>query len=172
MELDPKDIKDVSDVFMIDRDRQAWLRTFPLLASFGHDSPVDGAIVSTDAIPQLDGEFWQAQTEAIEKVALTKCSDVNIDGIFNEVTWIIDENLARFDPMVNYCGRHYSDGDPVRIEIESNIAACVKRDLSWMMVEWLVETPGFFTHLKKWYELGRWPHGWRGRFPSGQVVLK
>ena len=114
MALDPKDIEDVSDVFMIDQVQQAWLRTFPLLTSFGHDSPVDGAMVSTDAIPKLDNEFWQAQTEAIEKIALTKCSDLNIDGIFYEVTWIIDENLSRFDPMVNYFGRHYPDGDPVR----------------------------------------------------------
>lgn len=172
MPIDPKDIKDVSDVFLIDKDQQTWLRTFPLLTLFGDDSPVDGAIVSMDAVPKLDCNFWQAQTEAIERIALTKCSDLNIDGIFYEVTWIIDENLMRFDPMVNYFRRHYHDGDPVRMEIESNIAQCVKRDLSWMMVEWLIEISGFFTQLKTWYNLGRWPHAWHGQYPSGCVVLK
>ncbi|MEI8381699.1 MAG: hypothetical protein WCJ09_16340 [Planctomycetota bacterium] len=141
-----------------------------MLAAFGDQTPVDGATINAADIPQLDADFWQARTEALEALALSRCSDQNIDGMFYEVTSIIDEDLTRFDPMVAYFGRYYPDGDPVRIEIESEIAACVKRDLSWMMVEWLIQAPGFFTGLKTWYDLGRWPHGWDRA--KAQILVK
>ena len=146
------------------------LPPFPLLTSFGAQTPVDGAAVSGHEIPQLDSDYWQLQTMSLEALALTKCSDHNIDGMFYEVTSIIDEDLTRFNPMVAYFGRYYADRDPVRIQIESEIAECVKRDLAWMMVEWLIEAPGFFTGLKNWYDLGRWPHGWDNS--TSQIILK
>ena len=162
-------INHVSDVFLTPPEWQAWLRTFPLLASFGDQTPVQHATISGQSVPHLDNDYWQTQTESLETLALTKCSDLNIDGMFHEVTSIIDEDLTRFDSMVAYFGQFYPDGDPFRIQIESEIAACVKRDLSWMLVEWLIETPGFFTQLKVWYDLGRWPHAWDNSL--GQIVV-
>ncbi|MGI9497824.1 MAG: hypothetical protein ACR2NK_17340 [Mariniblastus sp.] len=168
MNADP--IKHVSDTFLTPPESQEWLRSFPMLKQFGAKGPVTGAIVTQDQIPQLDSDYWQRHTKALESHALTKCSDANIDGLFYEVTTIIDEDLTRFDPMVAHFGQHYPDGDSTRIQIESEVAGCVKRDLAWMMVEELIGERGFFSGLKRWYDLGRWPHAWDQQ--TGQIVLK
>ncbi len=156
---------------MISKAQQKWLRTFPILGSFGDPTPVEGVQIDEAPIPELAYEFWSSQTKSLEKIALAELSDSSIDAIFEEVTLIIDEDLLRFDPMVHFFAQHYPDGDPFRIELEREVALCVKRDLSWMTVEQVLGKGGFFSHLRGWYNLGRWPHGWIGQYPSGVVLL-
>ena len=156
---------------MIPPSHLEWLRTFPLFVSFGEELADANAVLDSSEIPSLDTEFWRRHTTTVESIALTSLSDGEIDDIFGQTAAIIDEDLLRFDPMVQYLGSRFADGDHLRIQIEQEIAHAVKRDLAWLTIELLLDAPGFFTCLKTWYDAGRWPHGWDGSYPAGKPVV-
>jgi hypothetical protein len=147
----------------------AWLRAFPMLTRSGQpgDSP---EVVGPSAEPVfLDAGFWSERTHEAEARARHHLSDPEIDGIIDEVTAVIDEDLLRFNPLVAYYGRFAPDGDPTRIEWEREAAHSVKRDLAWAATERAIGEPDFFCGLLSWYERGRWPVGWVGHYPAGHV---
>ncbi|MCA9136906.1 MAG: hypothetical protein KDB00_09105 [Planctomycetales bacterium] len=159
------------DSVLIPSSHQLWLRTFPLFVSFGQPLSDRRAKLDPSEIPTLDAQFWGRQTEALESTALRKFSDREIDGVFDQTSEIIDEDLLRFDPMVHYFRAYFADGDETRIAIEKEIAHAAKRDLAWMTIELLLDQQGFFTDLRTWYDAGRWPHGWIGNYPDGQPIV-
>jgi hypothetical protein len=119
----------------------------------------------------LDVQFWSERTHEAE-ARISKClTDSHIDGIFDEVAGVIDENLLRFDPLVAYFGRFAPAGDPDRIQWERNAAHCVKRDLAWAACERAAGVSGFFCDLLKWYNRGRWPVGWAEQYPRGHLKV-
>jgi hypothetical protein len=147
----------------------AWLRTFPLQTNIGKPGDSPEVIGPTDAPVYLDVAFWSARTHEAETRARTHLKDVEIDRIIDEVAEIIDEDLLRFDPLVAYYGRFLPDGDPGRIDDEREAAHSVKRDLAWAATERAIGEHGFFTGLLPWYDQGRWPVGWAGKYPAGHV---
>lgn len=149
----------------------AWLRTFPLVARIGTPGPLP-EVVSTSIEPLFnDSAFWSQRTRETEVAVRRHLTDPEIDGIFDEVAVVLDENLRRFDPLVAYYGRFASDGDPTRIEWERDAAHAVKRDLAWAACERATGEPGFFSGLLPWYDRGRWPVGWAGAYPAGHVTI-
>lgn len=147
----------------------AWLRAFPMLVNIGRPGDSPEVIGPSDEPVILDVSFWSERTHEAESRALGHLSDPEIDGIIDEVAAVIDENLLRFDPLVAYYGRFAPDGDPDRIRCERGAAHGVKRDLAWAATERAIGEPAFFCGLLSWYDRGRWPVGWAGRFPAGHV---
>jgi hypothetical protein len=148
-----------------------WLRSFPLVSDIGRPSESEEIIAVRDAPPCLDAAFWSKRTHELEDQAGRHLTDSEIDRIFDEVSSTIDENLRRFDPLVQYFANYFPDGDPRRIEDERQIAHSVKRDLAWAAVEQAIERVGFFSQLLPWYDRGRWPCSWMGTYPSGHVLV-
>jgi len=155
--------REVRDAFF------AWLRTFPLQINIGKLGDSAEVIGPTDAPVYLDVAFWSERTHEAESRARKHLTDAEIDRIIDEVAAVIDENLLRFDPLVAYYGRFFPDGDPGRINDEREAAHSVKRDLAWAAMERAVGEPGFFSDLLVWYDRGRWPVGWAGKYPAGHV---
>jgi hypothetical protein len=147
----------------------AWLRTFPLLTNIGKPGDSPEVIGPASGPVYLDVAFWSERTHEAEARALRHLTDTEIDDIIDEVAALIDENLLRFDPLVAYYGRFFPDGDVGRIEDERGAAHSVKRDLAWAAIERAIGDPGFFSDLLAWYERGRWPVGWSGKYPVGHV---
>lgn len=146
----------------------AWLRRFPLMTSIGQPA---GDVLPDDGPYYQDTGFWATRTHEVERIARRHLADAEIDRIFREVAGVIDEDLGRFDPLVAYYGRYFPDGDDDREEDEMEAAHAVKRDLAWAAVERAIEEPGFFSSLVPWYDRGRWPVGWEGKFPAGHLLV-
>ena len=133
--------------------------------------PSDSAEVvgPSDTPVYLDVSFWSERTHEAEARAKRHLSDAEIDTIIDEVAAVIDEDLLRFGPVVAYYGQYFPDGDAGRIEDERQAAHSVKRDLAWAAMERAIGESGFFSDLLAWYDRGRWPVGWCGKFPAGNV---
>ena len=120
----------------------------------------------------LNREFWSARTHELETIARKSITDANIDQIFDDVAAVMDEDLNRFNPIIEYFGRYFPD--PIdashRMDCETEMAHNIKRDLAWVAVERVIEQPGFFTPLLHWYKIGRWPCGWFGDYPNGNLL--
>jgi hypothetical protein len=149
----------------------AWLRAFPMLANIGQPGDLPEVIGPSDEPAFLDVLFWSERTHEAEARVRRHLTDLEIDAIIDEVAAAIDENLRRFDPLVAYYGRFAPDGDPGRIAWEREAAHSVKRDLAWAAAERAIGEPSFFNGLLPWYDRGRWPTGWSGRYPAGHVQV-
>jgi hypothetical protein len=147
----------------------AWLRAIPLLTNIGKPADSPEVVGPSSAPVYLDVTFWSERTHEAEARAQRHLTDAEIDTIIDEVGAVIDENLLRFDPLVAYYGRYFPNGDAGRIEDERQAAHRVKRDLAWAATERAIGEPGFFSDLLAWYDRGRWPVGWAGKFPAGHV---
>ncbi len=150
-------------------DYLAWLRTFPLLTEIGRPGDTPEIVSPSDAPVYVDVAFGSKRTHEAEARAQKHLTDAEIDSIIDEVAAVIDENLLRFDPLVAYYGRFFPDGDAGRIEDEREAAYSVKRDLAWAATERAVGDTGFFSGLLEWYDRGRWPVGWAGKYPAGHI---
>jgi hypothetical protein len=155
----------------IDQEMTDWLSNFPLLTKFGKPDEQLTHCVTKVSPPVLNYAFWSARTHEIESIAMRSLSDSEIDSLFNSVAAIIDIDLRRFDPLVQYFGKLLPDSDESRIEAEREIAHCVKRDLAWAVIEKAIGVNGFFCGLLQWYDQGRWPHDWLGAYPDGHIVV-
>ncbi|HEY3966676.1 MAG TPA: hypothetical protein VGM05_19090 [Planctomycetaceae bacterium] len=155
----------------IPEDYFKWLRTFPLVANIGQVSSCPEVIPPQDAPVYLDSRFWSERTHELESIAKQHLSDADIDALFDDVAAVIDEDLRRFDPLIAYFARFFPDGDAGRIEDERDVAHCVKRDLAWAAVEKQIEVQGFFGQLLVWYDKGRWPCRWEGKYPAGHLLV-
>jgi hypothetical protein len=155
----------------IREDYSSWLRTFPLLIDIGKPGKPPQVIAASDAPVYLNVPFWSERTHSVEALAQKQLKDDDIDRIINEVAAVIDEDLLRFDPLIAYFARFFPDGDPGRIEDEREVAHCVKRDLAWAAIERVIEQQGFFTQILPWYDKGRWPCSWSGKYPAGHVLV-
>lgn len=148
-----------------------WLRAFPLMTRIGLPGSEVELIAQGDEAVYRPFEFWSERSHEAEAIARKHLTDLEIDGIFDEITSVIDEDLSRFDPLIAYYGRFFEAGDPVRIDLESDAAADLKRDLAWAAIERSVGNPAFFTSLIPWYAQGRWPVDWSGNYPQGRVMV-
>ena len=79
----------------------AWLRQFPLLTSIGQPGPAAEGILPDDGPYYQDAGFWSARTHEVETIARRHLADAEIDRIFREVADVIDEDLGRYDPLVD-----------------------------------------------------------------------
>ena len=156
---------------IMDQKMHEWLSSFPLLTMLGKPDDRLAPFVTEVSPPVLNYAFWSARTHEIESIAMRSFSDAEIDSIFENVAAIIDKDLRRFDPLVQYFGKLLPDGDEGRIAAEREISHCVKRDLAWAATEKSIGVNGFFCGLLQWYDQGRWPHDWLGVFPDGHVVI-
>lgn len=137
------------------------------------DASDDPHIIPRSATPQfLDCGFWSQRSHEIESLALKSLTNPDIDRIFDDVTSVMDENLDRFNPILEYYSRIFPDPDDAyyRMDNETEMAHAVKRDLAWIAVERVIKHDGFFSGLLVWYKLGRWPCAWTGNYPDGHVL--
>jgi len=150
----------------------AELRKIEWLHSLAQVSDDPQVIAPSDQPQFLDHDFWSQRTHDLEARVLETLSDENIDRIFNDVSSVMDEDLARFNPVLDYFGHFYSNpiDEGIRRDSETEMAHAVKRDLAWIAVERVINQPGFFGSLLPWYRLGRWPCGWLGIYPDGHVL--
>ncbi len=148
------------------------LRQIQWLHSLAETSDDSHIIAASDQPTFLDHEFWSQRTHDIESRAMKTLIDENIDQIFDDVAAVMDENLDRFNPIMEYFGRFYPDpvDASLRMDHETEMAHAVKRDLAWIAVERVIGEPGFFSSLLNWYKLGRWPCGWHGNYPAGHLL--
>ena len=118
-------------------------------------------------------ELWNSNTHALEKQAHTIIEDSDIDKIFNKVA---EELEARVQIGI----QSYFDRREIKTEnmgmnadlgLWPEILQAVVRDFAWAAVETVIEKPGFFSNLTTIYAAGRWPCGWHGVYPSGQLVV-
>jgi hypothetical protein len=147
----------------------AWLRAFPLVKNVGTPADPPEVLGPSGTPDYLDVKFWSERTHEVESRARRHLTDAEIDTIIDEVAAVIVEDLLRFDPLIAYYGRYFPAGDVGRIEDERQAAHAIKRDLAWAATERAIGEPGFFSDLLEWYDRGRWPVGWAGKFPAGHV---
>lgn len=89
-----------------------------------------------------DNEVWETNICPLEDIAVEK----------------IGEFIKR---------RHLDD----QLAVVDELFDSVKRDMSWACVEYLMDTPGFFTTLTSIYKEGYFPCSWGGEYPSGKAVV-
>ncbi len=111
---------------------------------------------------------WSRHSHALEKRALPLIGDPAIGTIFTGVVRAIAK------PVWAGLGRYVElngDDDGSEAAAAIDILYDIERDVAWAMVERRIERPGFFTMLFDWYERGRWPCAWVGRYPAGRLVV-
>ena len=148
------------------------LRSIQWLSQLGVQSDDSHVLIPPDEPAVLNFDFWSKRTHELEEIALNRIDDHDIDEIFCFVAEVMDDNLSRFNPIIDYFSRFYTEEMDISLKMESEteVAHSIKRDLAWMAVEKVIGVNGFFCSLMTWYECGRWPYDWNGLYPSGHLV--
>jgi hypothetical protein len=86
----------------------------------------------------------------------------------------LDDLLARVDreftdPESGYYGHGDSYMHPH--ELIEFPARLVRGAALEVMVADLDSSPGLFGHIMQWFQRGRWPAGWSGKFPEGKALI-
>ncbi len=111
-------------------------------------------------------EVWEANICPLEDIAVEKIGDNEIDEIFETISATIGDTVwNKFGEFIKR--RHLDD----QLAVVDELFDSVKRDMSWACVEYLMDTPGFFTTLTSIYKEGYFPCSWGGEYPSGKAVV-
>lgn len=148
------------------------LREISWLTNITLHSDEPNILTTTEKPIFLNESFWSKRTHEIESCALQTLSNDDIDKVFDDVAKVMDENLDRFNPIINYFAQCYPDSEDIslRMDYETDMAHSIKRDLAWIAIEKVIGESGFFSGLLECYKAGRWPCDWDGDFPEGHVL--
>lgn len=109
---------------------------------------------------------WEPHIFTLEKMAVNQIGDTKIDEIFSNISAKIEDIL--WQKWSNFIFRW-------NLEEESSLSAemldMVKRDISWVYIEKVLNAQGFFNTLFKIYKDGYFPCAWIGNYPKGQAVV-
>lgn len=114
-------------------------------------------------------EIWGLNCETIEKKALKKLSDRQIDYIFEEVSLAIGNQI--YDALCDMEDRIGQETGEDQSGIEEEILDFIKRDTAWACVESLLNETGFFTRIYEINRSGRWACSWVGKYPRGNFII-
>lgn len=89
---------------------------------------------------------------------------------FNSWNRIVEEVRAESDPLVS--------DKATAIAAENGLPQVFLDTVRWDILHVLIEAefadilpPGFFASNAYWYVAGRFPCGWKGRFPEGKLMV-
>lgn len=114
-------------------------------------------------------EVWGKNTSEIEKKALKKLSDEQIDNVFETVSLAIGnevyEAICQLEERIGEATGEDQSG------IEEEILDFIKRDTAWACIELLLHENGFFSRIYQLNRQGRWACSWIGKYPAGNFII-
>lgn len=114
-------------------------------------------------------EVWGVNSEKIEKEALKKFSDAQVDAIFEIVSLAIGNQL--YEALCDLEDRIGQETGEDQSGLEDEILDFIKRDTAWACVELLLEQKGFFSRVYDINRSGHWACSWVGKFPAGNFIV-
>lgn len=130
---------------------------------------VDTVWEACDTHGQQTRNVWGTNSETIEKRALKKLSDRQIDWIFEQVSLAIGNQL--YEALCDMEDRIGQETGEDQSGIEEEILDFIKRDTAWACVELLINDCGFFTRIYEINRSGRWACSWVGKYPQGNFII-
>lgn len=114
-------------------------------------------------------EVWGLNTEDIEKKALSKFSDQQIDAIFETVSLAIGNEV--YESLCDLEDRIGQETGEDQSGIEEEILDFIKRDTAWACIEQLLGEKGFFNRIYEINRSGHWACSWVGKYPQGNFII-
>jgi hypothetical protein len=143
------------------------------------------------------GRPFQVNTPAINQIypcsswdeAISNCSSLEWENTQLEAANLLRTRVNQIDP-VRFSG--WNDLvdilKPIAVDlifrkvhsvmVEKNFPESFRHNLEWDILHLFLETeysdiidPVFYVPLAYWYSTGRFPCGWRGTFPDGQLMV-
>lgn len=114
-------------------------------------------------------EVWNRNTEKIEKIALKKLTDEQIDAVFEAVSLAIGNEV--YEAICDVEDRIGQETGEDQSGIEEEILDFIKRDTAWACIEQLLNEKGFFNQVYELNRSGRWACSWVGKYPEGNFII-
>lgn len=114
-------------------------------------------------------EVWSLNTESIEKKALSKFSDQQIDAIFEAVSLAIGNEV--YESLCDLEDRIGQETGEDQSGIEEEILDFIKRDTAWACIEQLLGQKEFFNRIYEINRSGHWACSWVGKYPQGNFII-
>lgn len=130
---------------------------------------VDTIWEACDTHGQQTQKVWGLNSEDIEKKALSKLTDQQIDNVFEQISLAIGNEV--YDALCDLEDRIGQETGEDQSGIEDEILDFIKRDTAWACIESLLGQPGFFTHIYDINRSGHWACSWVGKYPQGNFII-
>lgn len=130
---------------------------------------VDTIWEACDVHGQETQQVWGKNTEAIERKAMKKLSDDQIDAIFEAVSLAIGNEV--YEALCNMEERIGQETGEDQSGIEEEILDFIKRDTAWACIEQILGEKGFFNQVFDINCKGRWACSWIGAYPQGNFII-
>lgn len=130
---------------------------------------VDTIWEACDTHGQQTQLVWGQNSETIEKKALKKLTEQQIDSVFEQVSLTIGNQL--YDALCDMEDRIGQETGEDQSGIEDEILDFIKRDTAWACIEQLLNEPGFFTRVLEINSSGHWACSWVGKYPQGNFII-
>lgn len=114
-------------------------------------------------------EVWGKNSENIEKEALKKLSNTQIDAIFEAVSLAIGNEV--YESLCDLEDKIGQETGEDQAGLEEEILDFLKRDTAWACTERLLGKEGFFTRVYQINRTGRWACSWVGQYPAGNFII-
>lgn len=117
--------------------------------------------------------LWQPESDWLGRIARAIIGDPAVEEVFAQAAGVVGPGVAV--SLGRYFERHPVDSHFARKTAHrglwSEVLETIKRDVAWAAIEVVLSRPRFFSFLMPYYTAGRWPCGWNGQYPDGQIVL-
>lgn len=130
---------------------------------------VDTIWEACDTHGQQTQLVWGQNSEAIEKKALKKLTEQQIDFVFEQISLTIGNQL--YDALCDMEDRIGQETGEDQSGIEDEILDFIKRDTAWACIEQILNEPGFFTQVLEINCSGHWACSWVGKYPLGNFII-
>jgi len=114
-------------------------------------------------------KVWGGNSENIERKALSKFNDLQIDAIFEAVSLAIGNEV--YEALCDLEDKIGQETGEDQSGIEEEILNFIKRDTAWACVEQLLNEEGFFSRIYEINKTGRWACSWVGKYPEGSFIV-
>lgn len=130
---------------------------------------IDTIWEACDTHGQSMREVWGYNTEHLEKKALSRLSDPQIDAIFETVSLCIGNEV--YESLCDLEDRIGQETGEDQSGLEEEILDFIKRDTAWACIERLLGEKGFFNRIYEINRSGHWACSWVGKFPQGNFII-
>lgn len=130
---------------------------------------IDTIWEACDTHGQQTQKVWGMNSEEIEKKALSKFTDQQIDNVFEQISLAIGNQV--YDALCDLENRIGQETGEDQSGIEDEILDFIKRDTAWACIESLLAQPGFFTRIYNINRSGHWACSWVGKYPQGNFIV-
>ena len=114
-------------------------------------------------------KVWGYHSEKIEKKALSKLTDQQIDAIFETVSLAIGNEV--YEAICDLEDKIGQETGEDQSGIEEEILNFIKRDTAWVCIEQLLGEKDFFSRIYEINKSGRWACSWVGKYPDGNFII-